>query len=58
VAGLLALAYVLYVSALDPVLGQPSLIANGAIVILALAYHRLGRKGVWFLTGPDDRPVM
>jgi amino acid transporter len=57
VAGLLALAYVLYVSALDPVLGQPSLIANGAIVILALAYYRLGRKGAWVLTGPDDNPV-
>jgi amino acid transporter len=56
VVGLLALACVLYVSALDPVLGQPSLIANGAIVILALAYYRLGRKGTWVLTGPDDSP--
>jgi len=57
VVGLLALAGVLYVSALDPVLGQPSLIANGAIVILALAYYRLGRKGTWVLTDPDDNPV-
>ena len=36
VAGLIALAYVLYVSALDPELGQPSLIANGVLVVLAL----------------------
>ena len=59
VAGLAALAYVLYVSALDPELGQPSLIANGVLVILALAYHRLvvRRKGVWQLTGPDDNQV-
>ena len=57
VAGLLALAYVLYVSALDPELGQPSLIANGVLMILALAYYRLGRKGRWVMTGPDDNPV-
>jgi amino acid transporter len=56
--GLASLAYVLVVSALDPELGQPSLIANGVIVILALGYHRLvvRRKGAWVLTGPDDAP--
>ena len=59
VVGLIALAYVLYVSALDPELGQPSLIANGVLIVLALAYHRLvvRRKGAWVMTGPDDNPV-
>ena len=54
VIGLLALGYVLYVSALDPELGQPSLIANGVVAVLALAYHRLvfRRKGAWVLTSP------
>jgi amino acid transporter len=56
VVGLIALAYVLVISALDPQLGQPSLIANGVLVILALAYYRLvvRRKGAWILTGPED----
>ena len=59
VVGLLSLGYVLYVSALDPELGQPSLIVNGVLVLLALGYHRLWlrRKGPWMLTGPEDGAV-
>ena len=56
VAGLGALGYVLYTSALDPKLGQPSLLANGVVVLLAIAYYRLilRRKKDWVLTGPED----
>ena len=56
VVGLMALAYVLVISALDPELGQPSLIANGVLVVLALAYYRLvvRQKGLWLMTGPED----
>ena len=38
IVGLIALAYVLYTSALDPVLGRPSLLINVAIVILSILY--------------------
>ncbi len=56
VIGLIALAYVLYTSALDPQLGRPSLIINGGIAILSIAYYRLGikRKREWVLSEPDD----
>jgi amino acid transporter len=56
VAGLAALGYVLYTSALDPKLGQPSLLANGVVILLAVAYYRLilRRKKDWVLTGPED----
>ena len=56
VLGLAALGYVFYTSALDPQLGQPSLIANGAVVLLALVYYRfvLARKGGWVLRDADS----
>ena len=56
VIGLAALAYVLYTSALDPELGRPSLIINGVIVILSIAYYRFAirRKRQWVLSEPDE----
>jgi amino acid transporter len=59
VIGLIALAYVLYTSALDPELGRPSLLINGGIVILSIAYYRLvlRRGGDWILSEPDETPV-
>jgi amino acid transporter len=59
VIGLIALAYVLYTSALDPDLGRPSLLINGGIVILSIAYYRLVlRRGRdWILSEPDETPV-
>jgi len=54
--GLAALAYVLYLSLLDPALGQPSLIANAVVMMLAIAYYRLvlRPKGGWILSEPQD----
>jgi len=54
--GLVALAYVLYTSALDPILGRPSLIINAGIVVLSIMYHRLilRRTREWVLTEPDE----
>ncbi len=57
--GLIALAYVLYTSALDPELGRPSLLINGGIVLMSIAYYRLVlRRGRdWVLSEPDETPV-
>jgi amino acid transporter len=59
VVGLIALAYVLYTSALDPELGRPSLLINGGIVVLSIVYYRLVlRRGRdWVLSEPDESPV-
>jgi amino acid transporter len=55
VIGLITLCYVVYTSALDPSVGQPSLLANGAIVIAALLYYWFTmRKTGWVLRGPAD----
>ena len=56
VIGLIALAYVLFTSALDPTLGRPSLIINGAIVVLSILYYRLilGGPRKWILSEPDE----
>src|SRR5476649_955307 len=54
VMGLVALAYVLYTSALDPTLGRPSLAINGAIAVIAIAYYRLILRRDWVLSGPDE----
>jgi amino acid transporter len=56
VIGLAALAYVLYTSALDPELGRPSLIINGAIVVLSILYYRviLARRRAWVLSEPSE----
>jgi len=56
VVGLVALAYVLYTSALDPVLGRPSLIINGVIAALSILYYRLilARNRDWVLSEPGE----
>jgi len=59
VVGLIALAYVLYTSWLDPELGRPSLLVNGAVIALAVAYYRLvlRRKREWTLSEPVTPPA-
>ncbi len=54
VLGLLALAYVFYTSAMDPAVGQPSLIANAVIILLSLVYYAvvISRRGGWTLHEP------
>jgi amino acid transporter len=54
--GLLALAYILYTSWLDPDAGRPSLIANVVVIVLALGYYAmvLRRRGGWVLRDPED----
>lgn len=56
IIGLAAIAYVIYTSAFDPEVGQPSLIANAIIIALALGYYAVlvRRKGSWTLRGPAD----
>jgi amino acid transporter len=55
VVGLITLCYVIYTSALDPAVGQPSLLANGAIMLAAFLYYWFGlRKSGWRLRGPAD----
>jgi amino acid transporter len=54
--GLLSLAFIVYASWLDPDVGRPSLIANVAVIAVAVLYYRyvLVRRGAWVLRGPDD----
>ena len=54
ILGLLALAYVFYTSAMDPAVGQPSLIANAVIILLSLVYYAvvISRRGGWTLHEP------
>jgi amino acid transporter len=56
VLGLLALVYVIYTSAFDPDVGQPSLITNAIVVVLSLVYYAivLRRKGSWKLRDPEQ----
>lgn len=56
VAGLLALAWILYTSWLDPDIGRPSLIANLAVIALSLGYYFLvlRTRGRWVLRGPEE----
>jgi amino acid transporter len=56
VAGLVVLAYVIYLSWLDPDVGRKSLLATAAMVALSLGYYYafLRRRGEWVLRGPDD----
>jgi amino acid transporter len=56
VLGLLALAYVFYTSALDPEIGQPSLMINGMIIAASLIYYAvvLRRRGGWTLRDPEE----
>jgi amino acid transporter len=55
VAGLLALAYVFYTSAIDPEIGQPSLLINVAVMVVAIAYYALvvRRKGNFAFRDPE-----
>lgn len=52
---LAVLAYVLYVNALDPKVGQKSLIATAAVIAVSAAYYWLvlRRRGAWVLREPD-----
>jgi amino acid transporter len=56
VLGLLSLTYVFYASALDPAVGQQSLIINGAIVALSLIYYFFirRRRGGWAIRDPEE----
>lgn len=53
--GLISLAYVFYISALDDDVGQLSLIANAVVIALSLLYYVLvlRRRGGWTLHGPE-----
>ncbi len=56
VLGLAGLAYVIYINALDPAVGQPSLWATLAVVVASAAYYWLvlRRRGEWVLHQPLD----
>jgi amino acid transporter len=58
-ASLAALAGVVAASLLDPDLGRPSLIANGAVMAISAAYYLLylRRRGGWTLRGADGTPL-
>jgi amino acid transporter len=60
VLGLIGLAFVIYASALDPVLGQPSLRAAAWVIVLAISYYFgvLRRRGAWVLYAPGDLPLL
>ena len=57
--GLAGLAFVIYASFLDPVLGQPSLIATAIVIAISAAYYWLvlRRRGAWVLYAPGDEPL-
>jgi amino acid transporter len=54
--GLAGLGFVIYASCLDPILGQPSLIATAAVIALSASYYWfvLRRRGAWVLYSPGD----
>jgi amino acid transporter len=56
IAGLIALAYVIYANYLDPAVGRPSLWATLGMILVSAAYYFLvlRRKGRWKLRGPAD----
>jgi hypothetical protein len=55
VAGLCALAYVIYANYLDTEVGRPSLIAAGGMMLLAAGYYLLvlRRRGTWTPRDPS-----
>ena len=59
VASLAALAAVVAAGVLDPDIGRPSLIANGAVMAISAAYYLLylRRRGGWTLRGADGMPL-
>jgi amino acid transporter len=56
ILGLAGLAFVIYASAMDPLLGQPSLIATLVVIAIAAAYYWLvlRRRGAWVLYAPPE----
>jgi amino acid transporter len=56
VLGLLGVLYVIYANALDPAVGQPSLVATVVVMLLAALYYWLvlRRRGAWVLHAPGD----
>jgi len=58
-ASLVALAGVVVASLMDPDVGRPSLIANGAVMAISAAYYLLylRRRGGWTLRGADGSPL-
>lgn len=56
---LIALAGVVVADLLDPEVGRPSLIANGAVMAVSAAYYLLylRRRGGWTLRGADGLPL-
>ncbi len=56
ILGLLGLGFVIFASALDPVLGQRSLLATAAVIVVAGLYYALvlRPRGAWVLHTPGD----
>ncbi|CCH33167.1 APC family permease [Actinosynnema sp. NPDC047251] len=56
VLALVALAYVVWQNAMDPVIGRPSLIITAGIAVVSALYYLLvlRRRGAWELRGPED----
>ncbi|MDT7691343.1 MAG: hypothetical protein QOI75_710, partial [Pseudonocardiales bacterium] len=55
IVALLALAYVIYASAVDPLVGRPSLIVTAVVLVIAAGYYLLWlrRRGDWVLRGEE-----
>jgi hypothetical protein len=49
------LAYVGYTNWIDPDIGRPSVLVNGTVMLVAVAYYRyvIRRSGAWILHGPE-----
>ncbi len=55
ILALLVLAYVIYTNLIEPKMGQPSLIAAVAIILVSASYYGvvLRRRGAWVLRQPE-----
>ena len=55
IIALVALGYIFYTSALDPISGRPGLLASGAVILLSLTYYWLvlRKNGGWMLCEPE-----
>lgn len=55
IVALIALGYIFYTSALDPIIGQPGILASAAVISLSLAYYWLvlRKGGRWILREPE-----
>lgn len=60
IAGLLALAYVIYANYLDEVVGRPSLLATLGMMVVSGIYYWLvlRRQGGWKLRGPAKEEIL